>query len=84
MLDKIWERPIQRQPLAQTIRLIMTEMAKLSPQSHVHAEELYAGVNILRRSPPGPILAILFESPWAKHLGNLYFRLEESSGGDND
>jgi len=84
MLDKIWERPNQRQPLSQTVRLIMTEMAKLSPQSHVHAEELYAGVNILRRCPPGPILALLFESDWVQHLGNLYFRLEDRSGGDNE
>jgi hypothetical protein len=84
LLDKIWDRPIQRQSLAQIVRQIMTEMAKLSPQSHVHAEELYAGVNILRRCPPGAILTVLFENTWAKHLGNLYFRLEESSGGDND
>jgi hypothetical protein len=84
MLDKIWDRTIQRQSIAQTVRQIMTEMAKLSTQSHVHAEELYAGVNILRRCPPGPILTQLFESSWAKHLGNLYFRPEESSGGDNN
>lgn len=85
MLDKVWERGSkQRGSLPQTVRLIITEMAKLSPQSHVHAQELYAGVNILRRCPPGPILSVLLESPWANHLGNLYFRLEETSGGDND
>ena len=85
MLDKLWERGSkQRGALPQTVRLIMAEMAKLSPQSHVHAQELYAGVNILRRCPPGPILKVLLESPWANHLGNLYFRLEETSGGDND
>lgn len=85
MLDQIWERNIkQRVPLQRTVRLVMGEMAKLSPQSHVHAQELYAGVNILRRCPPGPILSLLLESPWAKHLGNLYFRLDDTSGGDND
>lgn len=84
MLDKVWERATQRQQFPQTVRQIMTEMAKLSPQSHVHAEELYAGVNILRRCPPGPILSLLFESPWAQHLGNLYFRLGDGSGGDDD
>jgi hypothetical protein len=85
MLDKIWERNSkQRQPLSQIVRLVMSEMAKLSPQSHVHAEELYAGVNILRRCPPGTILSLLLESPWALNLGNLYFRLDETSGGDND
>ena len=85
MLDKIWERNTkQRPPLTQTVRLIMTEMAKLSTQNHVHAEELYAGVNILRRCPPGPILKLLLESPWAEHLGNLYFRMKDKSGGVND
>ncbi len=85
MLDKVWERNgKQRQPLSQTVRLVMSEMAKLSPQSHVHAEELYAGVNILRRCPPGTILSLLLDSPWALNLGNLYFRLDEASGGENE
>lgn len=85
MLDTIWERNSkQRGNLAQNIRLIMGELAKLSPQSHVHAQELFAGVNILRRCPPGAILSLLVDNSWARHLGNLYFRLEETSGGDND
>lgn len=84
-LDKVWERNSkQRQPLQQTVRQVISEMAKLSPQSHVHAEELYSGVNILRRCPPGHILNVLLESSWARHLGNLYFRLDETSGGDDE
>jgi hypothetical protein len=84
-LDAQWERGNkQRTPLHQTVRKIMRELAKLSPQNHVHAQELYAGINILRRCPPGPIVNVLLESPWAKHLGNLYFRLDEASGGDNE
>ena len=82
-LEKVWER-VARQKLSSTVRQVMTDMAKLSPQSHVHAQELYSGVNILRRCPPGAILDILIESPWVKHLGNLYFRLEDASGGDNE
>jgi hypothetical protein len=82
-LDEVWEHSNkQRTPLAQTIKHVMRELAKLSPQSHVHAQELYAGINVLRRCPPGPILATLMESTWAKHLGNFYFRLEENTGGD--
>lgn len=85
VLDRLWEGSGKtRGPLSQTVRLIMSEMAKLSPQNHIHAQELYAGVNILRRCPPGPIMNLLMESPWAKNLGNLYLRLEESSGGDHD
>jgi hypothetical protein len=80
VLDEAWEHNRQRGPLEKTVRPIMRELAKLNPQNHVHAQELYAAVNIVRRSPPGPILTLLLESPWAKHLGNLYFRLEETSG----
>ena len=82
LLDETWERGRHRGPMAITIRLVMRELAKLSHQNHVHAQELYAGVNLLRRCPPGVILATLFESPWAKHLGNLYFRLEDAPVGD--
>jgi hypothetical protein len=85
MLDKVWEQNTKKRvPLASTVRVIMAEMAKLSPQSHVHAQELYAGINILRRCPPGAILKTLLESDWARHLGNLYFRLEDASGGDDE
>ena len=85
MLDKIWERNAKNRPqLAHTTRQVMTELAKLSPQSHVHAQELYAAVNILRRCPPGSILSTLLESTWAKRLGNLYFRLDDTTGGDDN
>lgn len=85
MFDNVWERNLkQRTPLTKTVNLVMVEMAKLSTQSHVHAEELYAGVNILRRCPPGPILSILLESPWANNLGNLYFRMNEPPGDLHD
>jgi len=78
-LEKIWEQSNrQRGTLEQVVLLMMKELTKLSPQGHVHAQELYAAVNIVRRCPPGPILSILVEQPWAKHLGDLYFRLNES------
>ncbi len=85
MLDQVWEKNLkQRAPWANTVRRVMTELAKLNPQNHVHAQELYAGVNVLRRCPPGMILHELIQNNWARHLGNLYFRLEEASGGDDE
>jgi len=57
---------------------IMRDLAKLNPQGHVHAEELYSAVNVVKRCPPGIILKLLFTRPWATHLGDLYFRLDES------
>ena len=78
-LEKIWEQSSrQRGALDQVVLTMMKELTKLSPQGHVHVQELYATVNMVRRCPPGPILSILVEQPWAKHLGDLYFRLDEN------
>ncbi len=76
-LDKIWEQTYKRRiPIDTTVLNIMRELAKLTPQGHVHAQELYAAVNIVRRCPPGPILNVLKTQPWATHPGDLYFRLD--------
>ncbi len=76
-LDRIWEQNVKRRvPLNQTVLNVMRELAKLTPQGHVHAQELYAAVNIVRRCPPGPILNVLNTQPWAMHPGDLYFRLD--------
>lgn len=67
-----------RQPLEKIIENVMRELSKLTPQGHVHAEELYSAVNILRRVPPAPLLAALSSSPAFTHVGDLYFRLADS------
>jgi hypothetical protein len=54
------------------------DLVKLNPQSHVHASELYAAVNILRRCPPGPIFALLASRPWFIHVGDLHYRFDDS------
>jgi hypothetical protein len=56
---------------------VMRELTKLSPQGHVHVQELYAGINILRRVPPAPIMALLVANPEFVHIGDLHFRLDE-------
>jgi hypothetical protein len=68
------ERPAFEQTIVNTVR----ELAKLNPQSHVHASELYAAVNIVRRCPPGPILSLLASRSWFVHVGDLHFRLNDS------
>jgi len=78
-LDLVWQQsqkdhvPFER-ILVNTVR----ELAKLTPQSHVHASELYTAVNIVRRCPPGPILALLASRPWFVHVGDLHFRFDDS------
>jgi len=78
LLEKNWD-PSNRsnRNLEQVVINMMRELAKLNPQGHVHAQELYAAVNLVRRCPPGPILNLLTEKSWVSHLGDLYFRLEE-------
>lgn len=80
-VDQMWESgsKFNRGPLENTVLNMMRELAKLNPQGHVHAQELYAAINIVRRCPPGPILNILVEKSWATHLGDLYFRLDEKT-----
>ncbi len=77
-LDKLWEPGNRKQNLEQTILAMMRELSKLNPQSHVHFQELYTSVNLVRRCPPGLILSILINRPWAHHLGDLYFKLKEN------
>jgi hypothetical protein len=74
-LDQIWEKPKQeRFSLERLVINTVHELAKLNPQSHVHASELYAAVNIVKRCPPGPIFECLATSPHFSHVGDLHFR----------
>jgi hypothetical protein len=78
-LERLWESGNRsKQNIEQVVLGMMRELAKLTPQSHVHFQELYSSVNLLRRCPPSLILSILTTRPWARHLGDFYFRLEEN------
>jgi hypothetical protein len=68
-----------RQPLEKLIRDMLRELAKLTPQGHVHAEELYSAVNILRRTPPAPMFALLTATKEFVHVGDLHFRLADTA-----
>jgi hypothetical protein len=78
-LDVAWKQ-IQkdRMPFEKIVVNTVRDLVKLNPQSHVHASELYAAVNILRRCPPGPILTLLASRPWFIHVGDLHYRFDDS------
>jgi len=79
-VDKLWELTGRaRGTLESSVISIMRELIKLSPQGHVHAQELYAGVNIIRRCPPSAILQVLAHHPEVSHLGDLHFKLNETA-----
>lgn len=75
-LDPIWEK---RRSFEELLLMVMRELTKSNPQGHVHAQELYAAVNLVRRVPPAPIFAALESSPLFKHVGDLHFRLGEEA-----
>ena len=79
VLDTAWKQ-IQkdRVPFERIVVNLVRDLAKLNPQSHVHASELYTAVNIIRRCPPGPILALLASRPWFIHVGDLHYRFDDS------
>ena len=73
-LDPLWGK---KRSFEDLVIMIMRELTKLTPQGHVHAQELYAGVNLVRRVPPAPLFVLLATNPIFKHVGDLHFRLNQ-------
>jgi hypothetical protein len=72
-LDPVWEK---KRSFEDLVMIIMRELTKLNPQGHVHAQELYAAVNLVRRVPPAPLFSLLTTNPAFKHVGDLHFRID--------
>ncbi|MCD6401309.1 MAG: hypothetical protein J7L73_05205, partial [Anaerolineales bacterium] len=78
-IDEVWERMNKPNVAFERIVVdIIRELTKLNPQSHVHITELYAAMNLVRRCPPGPIMALLASRPWFEHVGDLHYRFDDS------
>ncbi len=81
-LDQVWLQMVkERLPFEKVLVNTVRELAKLNPQGHVHASELYAALNVVRRCPPGPMMTMLASRPWFTHVGDLHFRFDESERG---
>lgn len=76
-VDQLWLQNNKR-PFEKLVADMIRELSKLTPQGHVHAQELYSAVNIVRRVPPAPLFALLSSKPEFIHVGDLHFRLGES------
>jgi hypothetical protein len=77
-VDQAWEQVAKNLQLFDKILINMIrELSKLTPQGHVHAQELYSAINILRRIPPAPLMATLATNKAFMHIGDLYFRMNE-------
>jgi hypothetical protein len=75
-VDQIWKQEARR-PFDQLVVNMIREVSKLTPQGHVHAQELYSAINIVRRVPPAPLFAVLTTKPEITHVGDLHFRISE-------
>ena len=75
-VDQLWLQSRQR-PFEQLVLSMVRELSKLTPQGHVHAQELYSAINIVRRVPPAPLFALLATKPEITHVGDLHFRLSD-------
>ena len=76
VVDQLWTQNHKRsfEPLVVSM---VRELSKLTPQGHVHAQELYSAINIVRRVPPAPLFALLASKPEITHVGDLHFRLND-------
>ncbi len=65
----------QQQPLASILRTIIPPLGQFTARGSVHAKTIYSAVNIIRRCPPGPILATLENNPDFDYVGDHYWKL---------
>lgn len=75
-VDRLWVED-QKRSFEQLVVSMIRELSKLTPQGHVHAQELYSAINIVKRVPPAPLFALLATKPEITHVGDLHFRLSE-------
>jgi hypothetical protein len=68
----------ERDWLPRLVVEVFRELAKLNPQSTVHSRTLYGAVNVVRRLPPGPLMVELASRPYFDHVGDLYYRFDDS------
>ena len=76
VVDQLWTQNHKRS-FEQLVVSMVRELSKLTPQGHVHAQELYSAINIVRRVPPAPLFALLASKPEITHVGDLHFRLND-------
>jgi hypothetical protein len=81
-LERLWRRTQGQAPsLTHVVETVFPELVKLSPQGNVHAATLYSGVNVMMRTPPGPLLEALVTSDKYAPVGDNYWVLHTGATG---
>jgi hypothetical protein len=77
-VDELAERlEAQHRSVADLIQDLFPQLARLSPQGTVNSKTLYSAVNLVRRVPPGPLLAELVMHPSLRPVGDGYWVIRE-------
>ncbi len=77
-LDKIWhDRASRNIQIKSDVFRMMNELSKLNSQHHVHFVDLYAAINVIRRTPPMELLEALSTNPEIIHVGDHYYHLAD-------
>jgi len=81
-MKQVWANVHERGlSLGRLVTEIFPELAKLSPQGTVHAASLYSAINVVMRTPPGPLLAELVANETYVPVGDNYWVLHSSPDG---
>ncbi|MAT44527.1 MAG: hypothetical protein CL609_19505 [Anaerolineaceae bacterium] len=74
-IEVLWDK-YKNYPLEKILPIVIRELAKLTPQGNVHAQEIYAVINIIKRCPPSYTLYLLDKDENIEHLGDLYYKIK--------
>ena len=73
-IDKVRQQLDERGTyMPDVLEQLLPELAKLSPQGNVHARTLYAAINLIKRTPPGPLFAALVTQTKFRAMGDGYW-----------
>ncbi|NLE83494.1 MAG: hypothetical protein GX603_03160 [Chloroflexi bacterium] len=79
-LDQVWKnRQSKSSVLKNDVMRMMTELSKLNNQRHVHFVDLYASINVIRRTAPMDLLEVLESSDDFFHVGDHYYHITEKA-----
>ncbi len=79
-LDEVWKNRRAKSPAFKTdVMRMMAELSKLNNQRHVHFVDLYAAMNVIRRTAPMDLLNVLRSSDDFFHVGDHYYHIAEKA-----
>jgi hypothetical protein len=80
-IDALWRRAdANNRSITSLLIELFPTLSALTPQNTVHAKTLYSALNMLRRTPPGPIFAELVQNPAFQTVGDHYWVFDETRG----